>query len=81
MVLERWLTELAEALDVVDELEEIDEEALLDAARVVAHSVERRAAPLSTFLIGLAVAKTDETVDELSGKAIAAARAFETEAE
>lgn len=80
-MLERWLTELADALDVGDEIEDLDEEALLDAARVVAHAVERKAAPLTTYLIGLAMATTDDTLDELCAKAVAAANAFDAEAE
>ena len=42
-----------------------DVEPLLDAARVVAHSVERRATPITTFLIGLAAAKPGADVDAL----------------
>lgn len=80
-MLERWLAELAEALDVSEAIEDMDEEALLDAARVVAHSVERRAAPLSAYLIGLAMATTDESLEVLCDRAVAAARAFEGEAE
>ena len=80
-MLERWLDELAEALDVAEAIEDLDEEALLDAARVVAHSVERRAAPLSTYLIGLAMATTDESLEVLCDKAVAAARAFEGDPE
>lgn len=80
-MLERWLTELADALDVGDEIADMDEEALLDAARVVAHAVERRAAPLSTYLIGLAMATTDDGLEELCAKAVAAATAFESDAE
>lgn len=40
-------------------------EPLLDAARVVAHSVERRAAPLTTYLIGLAAARPGADVNAL----------------
>lgn len=49
-----WPDELAEALGQPalgdDEIAEV-----LDVARDVAHTTERRYAPLSTFLIGLAV--------------------------
>ena len=34
----------------------VDIELLLDVARDVAHGVERRAAPVTTYLLGLAVA-------------------------
>lgn len=33
-----------------------DVDSLLDAARVAAHTIERPAAPITTFLIGVAVA-------------------------
>lgn len=36
---------------------DIDEDAILDLARVVAHGVERKMAPISTFLAGLAAGK------------------------
>lgn len=52
---QRWLevvgTELG--LDV-----SFDEAALLEAAREVAHRVERKATPLTTFLIGVAIGKS-----------------------
>lgn len=38
--------------------EEIDEDDILDLARVVAHEVERKMAPISTFLAGLAAGKS-----------------------
>lgn len=50
--MERWLQQVADGLDVDVE---VPVDALLDAARVVAHSVERRATPLTTYLIGVAV--------------------------
>lgn len=34
----------------------IDVDALLDAARIAAHTIERPAAPVTTYLIGIAVA-------------------------
>jgi molybdopterin-guanine dinucleotide biosynthesis protein A len=52
--MERWVTALSAELDV-DTLVDVD--ALLDAARVAAHKVERRAAPLTTFLMGVAIAR------------------------
>ena len=36
------------------ELSEVEQEALLDIARIAAHSSERVAAPLTTFLAGVA---------------------------
>lgn len=51
MSLQNWSTELGEALGL--DLE-VDIEAVLDLARDAAHSVERPAAPLTTFLVGYA---------------------------
>lgn len=34
----------------------IDETAILDVARDAAHTIERKAAPITTFLLGIAVA-------------------------
>lgn len=49
-----WTDRLADALSVMP-LEPEDEARLLDAAREVAHRVERRDTPLSAFLMGVAV--------------------------
>jgi hypothetical protein len=50
----RWLDRLAQALELdAPTNEEIA--AVLDAARDVAHAVERRITPVSTFLLGMHV--------------------------
>ncbi len=49
-----WLDRLAGALGV-EELDPEERSRLLDVARDVAHGVERRITPLSTFLLGRAV--------------------------
>ncbi|MEA2551605.1 MAG: hypothetical protein QOE25_1374 [Actinomycetota bacterium] len=49
-----WINDLASALGV-EPLSADDEVLLLDAARDVAHGVERRITPLATFLMGAAV--------------------------
>jgi len=48
-----WIDELCDELDIEVE---VDEALVLDVARDAAHSVERRAAPISTFLLGYAAA-------------------------
>jgi hypothetical protein len=48
-----WLAEVATALEV--DLSVLDEQAVLDLARDAAHHVARPAAPLTAFLVGLAV--------------------------
>jgi hypothetical protein len=58
MELKQWLTTLSAALQTNDLT--LDEDAvhiLLDLARDSAHEVERVAAPLTTFLVGVAVGR------------------------
>jgi len=58
MELKQWLTTLSAGLHTTDV--PLDEDAvhiLLDLARDSAHEVERVAAPLSTFLVGIAVGR------------------------
>jgi len=53
--LDEWLVALAERLGL--DAGDVPVAALLDVARDVAHNVARPAAPLSTFLVGLAAAR------------------------
>ena len=55
-VLEAWITAACGALDLTD-LPDRDRRAVLDLARDVAHGVVRPAAPLTAFLLGLAVGR------------------------
>lgn len=58
MKLQEWLSALSDELDLADV--EVNEElvtTLLDVARDAAHEVERVAAPLTTFLVGVAVGR------------------------
>jgi hypothetical protein len=58
MELKQWLTNLGAELEISDIT--LDDEAvhtLLDLARDSAHEVERVAAPLTTFLVGIAVGR------------------------
>lgn len=50
-MLEEWVKETCAALGLGDD---VDTDAILVVARDVAHGVERRAAPVATFLVGLA---------------------------
>ncbi|WP_197085028.1 DUF6457 domain-containing protein [Saccharothrix sp. ST-888] len=52
--LDDWIAEVSTELGI--DLE-VDVRGLLDLARVVAHGVDRPAAPLTTFLIGYAAAR------------------------
>lgn len=49
-----WVASVRDALGLSDE---IDVTLLLDLAREAAHAVARPAAPVTTYLLGLAVAK------------------------
>lgn len=51
-----WIDELANTLGV-DRLGDQEVEELLSAAGDVAHRVERKVTPLSTFLLGIAVGR------------------------
>jgi Domain of unknown function (DUF6457) len=58
MELKQWLNTLSAALEASDVT--LDDDAvhtLLDLARDSAHEVERVAAPLTTFLVGIAVGR------------------------
>jgi hypothetical protein len=58
MELKHWLTTLSTELQISDF--PLDEDAIhivLDLARDSAHEVERVAAPLTTFLVGIAVGR------------------------
>lgn len=56
--LSTWLNAVAAELDIADvELENNDIHTLLDLARDSAHEVERLAAPLTAYLVGVAVGR------------------------
>lgn len=52
--LDAWLHQICAALDVP---EDVDRTAVLDLARDVAHGVARPAAPLTAYLVGVAVGR------------------------
>ena len=68
-----WIDELCDVLDIEVE---VDEALILDLARDAAHNVERRSAPITTFLLGYAAAGFDGNppqVERLAGLATALA--------
>ena len=76
-----WIDELMDALDVEMDL---DEALVLDVAREAAHGVLRPAAPITTFLLGYAAARSDgkpEEMDRLAGAAIDLARRWDKPAD
>lgn len=79
MNLHDWIDELCDVLDLDPDIE-VDEGLVLDLARVAAHQVERPAAPITTYLLGLAVGMTaadPERTELLAGRAQALAEGWE----
>jgi hypothetical protein len=69
VTLHDWIDELCDALDVETE---IDEGIILDLARDAAHSVDRPAAPITTYLLGYAAALHDGDPEKVEALAAAA---------
>ncbi len=68
MNLHDWIDELCDILDVDTE---VDEGLILDVARVAAHNVARPAAPITTYLLGLAAGAQEadpEQIEALAAK-------------
>ncbi len=64
-----WIDELCDVLDIETE---VDEALVLDLARDAAHNVERRAAPITTYLLGYAAAAQAANplkIEQLAGAA------------
>lgn len=53
----RWIGCLGEELTIEATMDPAVVEAILDAAKAAAHKVERPAAPVTTYLMGYAVAR------------------------
>lgn len=76
-----WIDELCDALDVEAE---VDEALILDLARTAAHNVNRKAAPITTYLLGYAAAvgkANPEKVEELAGRASLLAESWDRPAD
>lgn len=52
-----WLSDLGAVLEVPEGVSPEEQSALLDIARIAAHTSERKAAPLTTFMAGIACAQ------------------------
>ncbi len=61
---EEWINTLSQQLDL--SLDFLDQEEILDLTREVAHNIERKAAPLTTFLLGYLAGKKDLSKEEIS---------------
>ena len=76
VTLHDWIDELCDALEIDAE---VDEGLVLDVARDAAHSVERPAAPITTYLLGYAAALHEanpEKLEELAARASALAESW-----
>ena len=62
MNLHDWIDELADVLDVETE---VDEGLVLDLARVAAQNVQKTAAPITAYLLGVAVGAADADPDQV----------------
>ncbi|HZA40722.1 MAG TPA: DUF6457 domain-containing protein [Actinomycetota bacterium] len=65
---EEWIDELCELLSI--DPNDVDIDGLLDLSREAAHGIERRAAPVTTYLVGVAVgagADAEEVMSKVSG--------------
>ncbi len=70
---DNWVDELCLTLGIDDD---IDVDEILDLARDAAHNIERRAAPVTTFLVGLAAGRAGggDAVGDAVAKAAALLR-------
>ncbi|GAA1093748.1 DUF6457 domain-containing protein [Nocardiopsis composta] len=76
MTLVEWARLVSAELDLPEEMDKADVDRILDLAKDAAHSVARPAAPLTAFLMGIAVgrgADPAETAAALSRLALAQA--------
>lgn len=74
---DQWVRAVCRELGLAGDFD-VDQQ--LDVARVVAHKVERRMAPVTTFLIGIAAGRLGadhDDIREASQKVIALARDWE----
>lgn len=62
-VTQLWLDQIAQVLGI--DAAEVPVDELLDLTRDVAHGVERKAAPLTTFMLGLAAGQSGRDLNEL----------------
>ena len=77
-VLEDWTLRVCEALGL--DAGSVDQRLLLDLTRDVAHGVARPAAPLTSFLVGLAAGRDGGTADDVR-RAVATVAALVPEAD
>lgn len=62
--IDAWLAQVLPALDLPPS--SVDENVVLDLARDAAHGVARPAAPLTTFLLGLAAGRAGGSAEDVA---------------
>jgi hypothetical protein len=70
--LDAWIVEVCEQLGV--DVAAVDRDAILDVAREVAHNVARPAAPVTTFLVGLAAGRAGASIEDVRSAAATVTR-------
>lgn len=81
MNLHDWIDELCDVLDIETE---VDEGLVLDLARIAANDVQKTAAPITAYLLGVAVGSTNadpEATEALAAKAQALATGWDRPAD
>ncbi len=68
--LDDWVRRLCAALDL--DPATVDVTLLLDVARDAAHGIARPAAPITTFLVGLAAGRAGGSADDIAQAAVLA---------
>ncbi|GAA1768030.1 MULTISPECIES: DUF6457 domain-containing protein [Streptomonospora] len=63
MTLVEWAQQVCAELELPDEIGKSDVDRILDLAKDAAHSVARPAAPLTTYLLGIAVGRGADPAD------------------
>ncbi len=64
--MDKWIAAVQKELDIDVT---VDQEMILDLARDAAHGVERKAAPITTFLLGIAIACGADPKEAVKGLA------------
>ena len=64
-VLEEWLSQASTAIGLTEDPAAVHRDLVLDLARDVAHGVARPAAPLTTFLLGLAAGRAGGSAQDI----------------
>ncbi|MBV2363197.1 DUF6457 domain-containing protein [Streptomonospora nanhaiensis] len=80
MTLVEWAQQVCAELDLPEELGKADVDRVLDLAKDAAHSIARPAAPVTTYLVGIAVGRGADPQEAAAAvAALARAQAAESD--